>query len=147
MIVFLAVSAKTARTACLLALGLLLTACAGGGERAAASPTPSAHTVAVSNADSGRSITLHAGDIVEVALHQESGLSPWTDLGSNDQLVMMPVVDVRATALRGVAVGRFEALGPGSAEISAVAAPQCSPGLACPAYVRSWRLQVQVVGA
>ena len=128
------------------ALGLTLAGCSppirlGGSVQASGNVT-----VQLANGDAGRTVDLKPGDTLEITLRQEAGLTPWTALGSDDRLVMMPEVDVKATAPRGVTAGRFKALAPGRARISAVATPACSSGSACPQFVRSWSVLVQVQG-
>jgi hypothetical protein len=148
----------------LLAIPGLVTGCGsvgrpGGGS--AASPTPSAPpgapspgtnqtgpggnpAAALTDTDSGRTVLVHKGDRLSVALHEAAGFSPWSRLASSDGTVLLPVVDTRAAAVRGVTLGSFQAMAPGTAQLTSSAAADCSQGAGCPAVARAWRVTVQV---
>lgn len=144
----MALTRLMARFATLALLGLLLVAC-GSASRpgAAASPPPIAGSPAggqLGDADAGKTVALHPGDTVEVALHAPAGYSMWSAITSSNRAVLTPVVDTRATAPLGVTVAKFKAVAAGTAELSASSSPECSPGAACPAIARLWRVSVQV---
>jgi hypothetical protein len=143
----------------LLALSSLVTGCGsvgrpGGGS--AASPSPSAPSgtnqtgpagnpaAALTDTDLGRTVLVHKGDRLSVALHQVTGFSPWSRPASSDGTVLQPVVDTRAAAVRGVTLGSFQAMAPGTAQLTSISAPNCPQGAACPAVARAWTVTVQV---
>jgi hypothetical protein len=72
-------------------------------------------------------------------------MTAWTDLRSNAPSVLAPIVNPAATAARGVTLGAFQALAPGTAQITANAGPLCSPGQACPQYRVLLTIDVTVV--
>ncbi len=132
----------------LLALALTLVACGSvsGSNPPAATPTPTASPVGgqISDGDDGKTISLHVGDQVELVLHQQPGFTQWNGVQSSNPSVLMPVVDVRAAAVRGVTLAMFKAVGPGRSDVTASAGVNCSPGTACPALARLWRVTIQV---
>ena len=132
----------------LLALALTLVACGSvsGSNPPAATPTPIASPLGgqITNSDEGRTISLHVGDQVELVLHQQSGFTQWSGVQTSNRSVLTPVVDVRAAAVRGVTLAMFKAVAPGSSDVTASAGVDCTPGSACPALARLWRVTVRV---
>lgn len=123
---------------------LLLAACGAAAVNPPAGPSASPAGAQLTNADSGRTVSMRVGDSVEVALRQEPGFTPWNDVHSTNVSVLAPQVDVGATAVRGMSLHRFKAAAPGTADIQATAGPDCSPGAACPALARVYRVTVIV---
>jgi hypothetical protein len=123
---------------------LFVTACGAAGAPISASPAPSA-SASLGDADSGRTLTYQVGDTISVTLHQQQGFQPWSTLDSSNHAVVSPMVNTRNTAVRGVTLGLFKAAATGSAQITANAGVDCSPGMACPALVRVWSVTIQVV--
>jgi hypothetical protein len=147
----------TLAVAVLAVLALLLgQACGSTGRQAApaGSPTPAsipgsiaggqAAAAALGDADSGRTLQLHRGQVLSVALHETSGFAQWSRLATTDGSVLMPIVDTRAAAVRGVTLGSFEAVGPGTAQITSSASAECTPGTQCSSLARSWVVTVAV---
>jgi hypothetical protein len=99
---------------------------------------------ALSDADLGRTLQLHRGEVVSVALHESSGFTPWSRPASTDGSVLAPVPDARAAAARGVTLASFQAVGAGSAQIISSASQACAPGSVCPALARGWSVNVVV---
>ena len=128
------------------ALLLAATACGSTGVNPPAAPPPSAAGAQLTNADDGRTVRMSVGSTVEVALRQESGFTPWANVQSTNTAVLQPVVDVHGTAVRGVTLAMFRAAAAGTADIMATAGPDCSPGAACPALARAYRVTVVVSG-
>ncbi|HXC78428.1 MAG TPA: hypothetical protein VNU19_15435, partial [Candidatus Acidoferrum sp.] len=89
-------------------------------------------------------VTLRTGQTLAVVLHARAGMADWASVRSSDQTVLAPIVNPAATAARGVTLAAFKAIAPGTARIDADAAPDCSPGLACPAYVMVLTIEVTV---
>jgi hypothetical protein len=105
-------------------------------------PTPGGPQV--TDADENRVLQYHVGDTFEVVLHQQTGWTQWSNLSAVDRGVLQPIVDTRAAAARGVTLARFKAAAPGTTEIQASAGASCSPGMACPAIARLWRVTIRV---
>jgi len=139
-----------------LAAILLLAACGSappnsglpGGSPSPAGPASTSPRAAagsqLTNADAGRTVTMKVGDIVEVALRQEPGFTGWQGVQSSDTMVLQPAVDPRAAAVQGISLHDFRAAARGQAQIFASASVLCSPGAACPALARDWRVTVIV---
>ena len=123
---------------------LFLAGCGAAGTPIAVSPAPSS-SASLGDADSGRTLTYHVGDTISISLHQQQGFQPWSTLDSSNHAVLSPMVNTRNTAVRGVTLGLFKAAASGSAQITANAGVDCSPGMACPAMVRVWSVTIQVV--
>jgi hypothetical protein len=134
--------------ALLLAAALLgLAACGSVSLRPAGPSSPSAGPGIggdVNDADENKTLAYHVGDTFEVVLHQQSGWTPWQNLMPMDRNVLQPMVDTRAAAARGVTLAKFRAAAPGTTEITASAGAACSPGTACPAIARLWKVTIVV---
>ena len=136
------------RSLLLVAAVLVVAGCGSVAHVAPGGPLPSAPPAAgaaqVGDADANRVLQYHVGDTFEVALHQQSGWSQWSNLAAADRNVLQPVVDTRAAAARGVTLAKFRAATPGTTDITASAGAMCSPGMACPAIARLWKVTVEV---
>jgi hypothetical protein len=125
----------------------------GPGSPAASKPPPAASTpalnpagqiVALSDADSARTLFVHKGQVVSVALHEADGFTPWSRLTTSDSGVLIPIVDTRATAVRGMTLGSFEGAAPGTAELASSATHDCVSVTPCRAVARRWVVTVVV---
>src|SRR5947199_9400723 len=117
------------------------------GGRASASPSSSANSpasLALTDADAGKSFQLRTGQVVSITLHQPKGYAPWTGLHSTDPAVLAPRVDTRRLAARGVTLGSFGATAAGTAQLQATTAVSCPPSQVCPALARAWMVTIQV---
>jgi len=132
--------------ACVLLGGCGNADCACGA--APISPPPSAtgpvagFDVLVTNTD--QDVTVHAGQRIEVYLTQRAGLTAWNGLHSDDEAVVGPI-PTGITAARGVTIGGFKAIAPGTASITAYATAACSPGQACPMFAALYSVRVTVI--
>jgi hypothetical protein len=122
-------------------------AIAACGSAGTGSGTPSPGTgvgfdTAVSEKD--KTATMHVGQKLEVVLHSYTGMANWTAPKSSNESILAPVVNLAATAVRGVTLGGFQALAPGEAEVSSNSSPNCSPGQACPMYIAVYSVKVTV---
>jgi hypothetical protein len=97
--------------------------------------------------ENSHAVTLHVGQTLAVVLHARPGMASWTSVRSSDQSVLSPIVNPAASAVRGVTLAAFRAIATGTARVSATAAPDCSPGQACPAYVMLLTIEVTVTAA
>lgn len=100
--------------------------------------------LAVSEADAGHTVQVHRGDLVSVTLHEAPNFAPWSVPASSDGAVLVPVVDTRAAAVRGVTLASFKASAAGSAQLTSNAGPVCPPNAPCPAVSMNWTMTVQV---
>jgi hypothetical protein len=137
------------RSVFVLALTVLcLTSCgavAGGAAPPTGSPPASPGAgFDVTATETTHSVTLRVGQTLAVVLHARPGMTNWTNVQSNDQSVLLPIVNPAAAAARGVTLAAFKAIAAGKVRIDATAAPECSPGQACPAYVILLTIDVTV---
>jgi hypothetical protein len=109
-----------------------------------ASPLPGFDVTITENT---HAVTLRTGQTLAVVLHARAGMADWTSVRSSDQSVLAPIVNPAASAARGVTLAGFKAIAPGLARLDATAAPNCSPGMACPAYVVLLTIEVTVTAA
>jgi hypothetical protein len=91
-------------------------------------------------------VTIRVGQTLAVVLHARPGMASWSAVRSSDESVLAPIVNPAASAARGVTLAAFKAIAPGTARIDATAAPDCSPGQACPAYLMLLTIEVTVAG-
>jgi hypothetical protein len=138
---------KTALVASLAALAL--SACGAVGSGAAQSPSSSPtdglgsrFDLAVSEKSSAAAMKV--GQKLEAVLHARSGMAAWSGVQSSDTSVLAPIVDPAATSVRGVTLAAFQALAPGTAQITATAGADCSPGRACPQFLMVLTITVTV---
>ena len=94
--------------------------------------------------DKDQDITVHVGQRIEVYLRQRPGLTTWNGLRTDDEAVLAPI-PTGITAVRGVTIGGFDAIAPGTASITAYATAACSPGQACPMFAALFAVRVTVV--
>lgn len=136
------------KTALLAAVaGLLISAC--GAVETGVGPAPSPSTgpglgfdAMVTEKD--KAITIHVGQKLEVVLHASPGMTNWSNVRSSDMMVLTPIVNPAATAVRGVTLAAFQADARGQAVVTAVAGAACSPGQACPMYATLYSVTVTV---
>jgi hypothetical protein len=131
-----------------VASALLISGCGSyGSGGSVATPTPSegpglSFDVVITEKD--RSAALRVGQKLEVVLHAGANMESWQQVRSNNEGVLVPIVNPAATAVRGVTLAAFKAVAPGEADITAYASPRCPPGSACPAYVQVFSAKVTV---
>ena len=134
--------------ALLVAAALLgLTACGAVAMRPAPAeslPAAQAGGSQVTDADENKTLQFHVGDSFEVVLHEQPGFTPWQNLQPEDRSVLQPVVDTRAAAARGVTLAKFRAAAAGRTDLTATSSVACSPGAACPALARLWKVTIVV---
>jgi hypothetical protein len=112
------------------------------------SPSPPSATGPVAGfdvliTDKDHDVTVQTGQRIEVYLRQRAGLTAWNGLRSDDEAVLAPI-PTGITAARGVTVGGFKAITPGTASITAYATADCSPGQPCPMFAALFSVRVTV---
>jgi hypothetical protein len=105
--------------------------------RPAPCPVPRG-TVVLTERDSGRTVTVHAGTRIDVQL---SGGGVWSEPASSHGTVVTRVA--AGHDARGTAHARFRAAGAGGADLTATDAPRCAP--MCKVLVRLWVVHIVVV--
>ena len=126
-------------------VALAVSACGAVGTGSAPSPSQgpgSRFDLAVSEKSSAASMKV--GQKVEAVLHARQGMAAWSGVRSSDTSVLAPIVDPAATSVRGVTLAAFQALAPGTAQITATAGADCSPGRACPQFLMVLTITITV---
>ena len=132
--------------ACVLLAGCGTPGCACGPGLAGSPPSATSPVAGfdVLVTDKDQDITVHAGQRIEVYLRQRPGLTVWSGLRTDDEAVLAPI-PTGIAAVRGVTIGGFQAITPGTASITAYATADCSPGQACPMFAALFSVRVTVV--
>jgi hypothetical protein len=129
----------------LAALAILATACGVAGTGGGSNPSPSSGLgFDVTATEKDRAVTMHTGQKLEVVLHG-GGQITYQQIRTSDASILEPTVDPAATAVRGVTLAAFKAVAPGQVEVTAVGAPVCPSGQACPMFAVLWSLEVTVL--
>jgi phage tail protein X len=131
----------------LIGVAAALALCACGalptGIGPAVPPTPG-RGFDVSVTEKDRAISIRVGQKVEAVLHANPGMTAWSDVKSTDPTILASIVDTGATAVRGVTLAGFQAVGPGHSQITAYAGMDCSPGQACAMFLLLLTIDVTV---
>ncbi len=134
------------RLVAILAIAIATAACGATGAGAGSpTPTPPSGGVGfdVTATETDHAVTMHVGQRLEVALHGGTQFS-YQQVKTSDPAVLEPTVDPAATAVRGVTLAAFKAAAAGKAQVTAVGAPVCASGQACPMYAVLYTLTVTV---
>lgn len=97
----------------------------------------------VTATEKDHAVSMHVGEKLEVVLHGGGQLN-YQQVRSSDESVLAPTVDPAATAVRGVTLAAFVAKSAGTARVTAVGAPVCPSGQACPMFAVLYTLTVTV---
>ena len=111
-----------------------------GSATAAPSPSPRPATIVLTAQDSGRTITVHTGDTVEVDLAAPGGGATWTEPYSTDGVVLQRTSG--GTSKDGSAHAVFTATRTGTAQVQASRVPACAN--ATPRCLPPQRIDFQV---
>ena len=124
---------------------LCLAACGSVGTGSNPSPSPSDNPMRfdVTATEKDHAVTMHAGQKLEVVLHGGGQLT-YQQVRSSDTSILEPTVDPAATEVRGVTLAAFKARSAGQAKVTAVGAPVCPSGQACPMFAVLYTLTVTV---
>ncbi|HVA25555.1 MAG TPA: hypothetical protein VMW62_14315 [Chloroflexota bacterium] len=136
--------------------GFLLMGCGAGGGASSpparpsviASPTGGtalSPAATITNAGEGKSVQVHVGQVVDLALKADDTMEPW-QVTNPDAAILAPSVNPAAAAAKGMTLRAFKAVGAGTATISATDRPVCNPGQACSHLIRAFTATVVVVG-
>lgn len=93
--------------------------------------------------DDGTTVQITVGQTINLTLLAPDGMSLW-EVQAPDPNVLVPVPNPAATAVRGATLRSFRAVGVGQTSITATSHPICGPGLACPDYLRLYRVTIVV---
>jgi hypothetical protein len=130
-----------------LLLVIFMTLMVACGSYSAGPPPPSPGSPGrfdVTASERDHAITMHVGQKLEVVLHANQGMKPWTHPVSSDTSILASIVDTAATAARGVTLAAFQANAKGLVEITANAAPDCAPDQPCAMYLAVYNLKVTI---
>lgn len=128
------------------ALALLSVGCGAYGTGTGGNPTPTPSgglRFDVTATEKDHAVTMHVGQTLQVVLHGTDQFS-YQQVRSSDQLILEPTVNPAESAARGVLLAAFRAKAPGQATVTAVGAPVCPSGQACPMYAVLYSLTVTV---
>lgn len=128
----------------MLVLILFLSA-ACGAVGSGASPTPSENPMHfdVTATEKDHAVSMRIGQNLEVVLHGGAQLN-YQQVRSSDPSILEPTVDPAATAVQGVTLAAFKAKAAGKTTVTAVGAPVCPSGEACPMFAVLYTLQVTI---
>jgi hypothetical protein len=124
-------------------LVLLAVGCDNAGQGASPSPSDNPLHFDVTASEQDHAVSMHVGQKLEVALHGGGHLS-YQQVTSSDTSILEPTVDPAATAVRGVTLAAFKARAPGVVRVTAVGAPVCPSGQACPMLAVLYTLTVTI---
>jgi len=97
----------------------------------------------VAATEQDHAVVMHVGQKLQVVLHG-GGQVNYQQVQSSDTSVLAPTVDPAATAVRGVTLAAFVAKSAGTSRVTAVGAPVCPSGQACPMFAVLYTLNVTV---
>src|ERR1035437_38468 len=109
-----------------------LTFCACGAVGSGAAPLPrgspssgpgAGFDVAVS--EKTRTVTVRVGQKLAAGLHANPGMTLWSGGRSRESPVLAAIVNPAAAAVRGAPLAGFQAIAPGTAQITATAGASC----------------------
>jgi hypothetical protein len=122
---------------------MFVAACGSVGQGSSPSPTENPTHFDVTATEKDHAISMHVGQRLELVLHGGGNLN-YQQVRSSDTSILAPTVDPAATAARGVTLAAFEAKSAGQAHVTAIGAPVCPSGQACPMFVILYTLTVTV---
>lgn len=112
-------------------------------------PIPGSPSAQITEAADQTTYTMKVGQTVDLSLHAAPGYTDWQSLSSTDQRVLAPVANPAGAVGKGVTVGTFRAVSPGTAQITSNSGIACSPvggkPVACPQLARVFTVTVTVV--
>jgi hypothetical protein len=124
-------------------LAVLVVSCGTAGQGASPSPSDNPMHFDVTATEKDHAVSMHVGQKLEVVLHGGGQLT-YQQVTSSNTSILEPTVDPAATAVRGVTLAAFKARASGVARVTAVGAPACPSGQACPMFAVLYTLTVTV---
>jgi len=124
-------------------IALLVVGCGGVGQGAAPSPSDNPIHFDVTATEKDHAVSMHVGQKLEVVLHGGGQLT-YQQVTSGNTSILEPTVNPAATAVLGVTLAAFKAKAPGEARVTAVGAPVCPSGQACPMFAVLYSLTVTI---
>ena len=124
-------------------LALLAASCGTVGHGAGPSPSDNPMHFDVTATEKDHAVSMHVGQKLEVVLHGGGHLN-YQNITSSNTSILEPAVDPAATAVVGVTLAAFKARAPGEARVTAVGAPVCPSGQACPMFAVLYTLTVTI---
>lgn len=100
-------------------------------------------TLTITTADEGKTFNVKVGAVINVSLKADSGMQTWA-LQAPDATILQAIPNPAAAAAQGVTLRSFKAIATGTAAIMASDRPACSPGQACPQFIRGWKVTIVV---
>jgi hypothetical protein len=126
-----------------VALALLVVGCGAAGQGASPSPSDNPMHFDVTATEKDHAVTMHVGQRLELVLHGGGQLA-YQQVTSSDTSILEPTVNPAATAVVGVTLAAFKARAAGEARVTAVGAPVCPSGQACPMFAVLYTLTVTI---
>ena len=126
-----------------IALALLAVSCGTVGQGASPSPSDNPMHFDVTATEKDHAVSMDVGQKLEVVLHG-GGHFTYQQVTSSNTSILQPTVNPAATAALGVTLAAFKATAPGVARVTAVGAPVCPSGQACPAFAVLYTLTVTI---
>jgi hypothetical protein len=108
--------------------------------------TPTSKQAQITESNEQTIYTMKVGEAVDVALRPLPGYTEWQNLASSDQRVLVRVTNPAVDRVNGMAVGRFQAVAPGTTQITANSGVACTPGMSCIQLARLFTVTVRVIG-
>lgn len=132
-----------ARRLSVVLLVFALTACGAVGQGASPSPSDNPMRFDVTATEKDHAVSMHVGQKLELVLHGGGQLT-YQQVTSSNTSILEPTVNPAATAVHGVTLAAFKARAAGEARVTAVGAPVCPSGQACPMFAVLYTLTVTI---
>jgi hypothetical protein len=126
-----------------LVLTLLVVSCGNAGLGASPSPSENPLHFDVVATEKDHAVSMHVGQKLELVLNGGGQLN-YQQVTSSNTSILEPTVNPAATAVHGVTLAAFKAKAPGEARVTAVGAPVCPSGQACPMFAALYTLTVTI---
>ncbi|HEV2476467.1 MAG TPA: hypothetical protein VGX22_07990 [Candidatus Dormibacteraeota bacterium] len=126
-----------------IVLALLAASCGTVGQGAGPGPSDNPVHFDVTATEKDHAVSMHVGQKLELALHGGGHLT-YQQVTSTNTSILESTVNPAATAVLGVTLAAFKARAAGVARVTAVGAPVCPSGQACPMFAVLYTLTVTI---
>ena len=126
-----------------IVLALLAASCGTVGQGAGPRPTDNPLHYDVTATEKDHAVSMQVGQKLELVLHGGGHLT-YQQVSSSNTSILEPTVNSAATAVLGVTLAAFKARAAGVERVTAVGAPVCPSGQACPMFAVLYTLTVTV---